>query len=141
MIGRMRVFLDTRYNLIATLGFFAIIAIFISFIGVYSAVSYQIMRQRFEFGVRMALGATFGDILRQRFFYALRLSFAGVLFGVVASFFLTRFIGNFIFNISLTDPKVYVWTVISMTLLVLAAGTIPAIRSVKLSPAQVINRV
>jgi len=140
MDARIRDALQTRYNLLWTLSSFAGIAIVIALVGVFAIMSYQIVIRQYEIGVRMAVGAGALDILRQLGRYVVRLAFMGVILGGLCSLLLNRLLNAYVYNISTVDPLTYLGAAALIAMLVLIAGTIPALRAVSINPARIINK-
>ena len=70
------VFAQPRFSLLL-LGVFAGVGLLLAVVGVYGIVAYSVAQQRAEFGVRLALGATRGDVLRLVLRRGIRLMAAG----------------------------------------------------------------
>jgi putative ABC transport system permease protein len=91
-------------------------------------------RRTREIGVRVALGATPGDVLRMIIGQGLRTIFAGVAIGVTGSLALTRTVESLLFGVTATDPLTFG----SVTLLLVGAGLlacyIPARRATRVDP-------
>jgi predicted permease len=110
------------------------IALVLVVIGVFSVMAYTVSLQTREIGVRMALGAQQGEILRMVLRRGAGLITAGIVFGLLASYGLTRFLASQIWGVSATDP----WTFGSVVALVvmtgLAACLLPARRASSVDP-------
>ena len=95
----------------------------------------MVRSRTYEFGVRMALGATSSDILSLILSYGGRLAIAGIVLGIAGALGLTRLLTAFLYEVKPTDTA----TMISVPLLVLAAVLIacyaPARRAMRIDPA------
>ena len=101
----------TREWLAAMLGaLFAALAMALVAIGSYGLFSHWVTRRTRELGVRMALGASPGDLRRWIFRQSAGLTVAGILVGLPAAFVAARLANasNFLFGLSAHDPLVFV---------------------------------
>jgi len=121
--------------LTTVLAIFAGLALALTITGVVGVVAYLVRSRTYEFGVRMALGATSGNILRLILSYGGRLAMAGILLGIAGALALTRLLTAFLYEVKSTDTA----TMISVPLLVLVAVLIacyaPARRAMRIDPA------
>ena len=99
-------------------GFFAATGLVLALIGLYGLIAFLVTQQTQEIGIRLALGASKGDILRLVMGQSLKLIGAGATFGCIAALAATRVLSNQLFGISDHDPATFV---VGMLLLVLAA--------------------
>jgi predicted permease len=115
-------------------GFFGLLALLLSGIGLYGVVSYGVARRTIEIGLRMALGAQSRDVIRQVMREALSLVSLGLIIGLVLSLATTRLLSNMLFGLTAADPL----TIALSTLLLLAvaavAGYLPARRAARVEP-------
>jgi predicted permease len=93
--------------LFITLCTVATIALLLVAIGIFSVISYTVVMQTHEIGIRMALGARAPQILGLVLIKGLRLILAGIAIGLFASYFLTRLLSNQIWGVSATDPRTF----------------------------------
>jgi putative ABC transport system permease protein len=103
-------------------------------IGVYSVISYTVSRQTQEIGIRMALGASHGNVLSMVMRMGLSLMGAGLAVGLAASFAVNRVLATQLWGVTERDPLTYV----GVSLVVLAAGAaacwFPARRATRVDP-------
>jgi putative ABC transport system permease protein len=113
---------------------FAGLALVLSALGIYGMMSYTVARGTREIGLRIALGATAGDVLRLVLGAALRMAGAGLLTGLAAAFALTRLLSSLLFQVKPADPPTFVAVSLLLVLVALAAGYIPARRAMRIDP-------
>ena len=123
-----------QVHLVATLfAGFAILALLLAAIGLYSVISYAVAQRTGEFGIRMALGALRKDVLLMVFRSAVASVGSGVLTGVVLTITLNRVLSRWIQDGSL-NPPILIGVVL---LLVATAGLscfVPALRASSVDP-------
>jgi putative ABC transport system permease protein len=122
-----------RFNLVLV-SVFAATALLLAVAGIYGVLAYSVARRTREIGVRMALGASarnvLGLVLRQAMFTAT----AGVAFGIVGSFVLTRLMRSLLFGISPADPLTFAGVALLLLLAAAVASYLPARRAAKVDP-------
>jgi ABC-type lipoprotein release transport system permease subunit len=74
------------------LGGFSIFALTLARLGIYGVIAYLVTQRYKEIGIRIALGATRQNILQLILARTLKLTAAGILAGLIAAFFLSRFL-------------------------------------------------
>jgi len=115
-------------------GFFALVALVLAAIGIYSVLSYLVAQRTQEIGLRMALGAQTRDVLKLMLWQGARLILAGVGLGLVASFALTRWLNRLLFEVSATDPLTFGAVALLLASIALVACWLPARRAARLDP-------
>ena len=126
--------ISPRRFLVALLGSFALIALALACIGIYSTVAFSVGERVREFGVRMALGATAGDISLGVFRQTATLAGIGVAIGALASLWVTRLMSALLYETSATDTMTFVVTALVLAAVAVVAGYVPAARAARLSP-------
>jgi predicted permease len=123
------------YEAIATaLGAFGVLALAISFAGLYGLIAYQTAVRTREIGIRTALGANPADILALMAKEGLRLAAAGIAIGVPASAAIGMLISKFLFGVAPLDAATYIVMPALMGVVAVAAIAIPAARSMRIDP-------
>jgi putative ABC transport system permease protein len=125
---------STRHLNMVVLSFFAAFALILSTIGVYGVISYSVAERTHDIGIRMALGARPADVLRLVVGEGLRLALVGVGIGLVAFFFLARWLEAELFGVKATDPLTLLSVVLLLTGVALLACYVPARRATKVDP-------
>jgi predicted permease len=116
------------------IGAFAAMALLLAAIGLYGVISHSVTRQRREIGIRMALGAQSGDVLARVLGNALALVAIGLAFGLAGAILLTRLMKSLLFEVSPLDPLTLALACITMVLIGLLAGFLPANRAASVDP-------
>jgi putative ABC transport system permease protein len=103
-------------------------------LGIFSVMSYTVSRRTHEIGVRMALGASSGDVLGLVLMQGLRLTVPGIVLGLAGAIALTRLMGNMLYGVRPTDPTTFVAVSLLLSAAALLASYIPARRAMRVDP-------
>jgi hypothetical protein len=103
-------------------------------LGVYGVMAYSVVERTREIGIRMALGASSGNVLTLVIRQALVLMWVGLALGLAGSFALTRIIKSALYGAAATDASTF--TTVSLLLMVVAfeAASKPGVLS-RLTPS------
>jgi predicted permease len=123
-----------RRFLVMLLGGFAVFALVLASLGIYGLISYSVNQRTQEIGIRMALGASSGDVQRQIIVQTLWLAAIGIVLGGGASWTVVRSAGSLLFGITPRDPGTFLGMVVVLTLVALVAGYLPARRASRVDP-------
>ena len=129
-----------RERLLATLSlFFAAVALLLAGVGLYGVLNYAVIQRRREIGVRMALGARAADVVRRVAAEMLTPVGVGLIVGLTGGLAFGGLIERILFEVKATDA----WT-ITVPLLTLASAAAlaalpPAVRAVRIDPAQTLR--
>jgi ABC-type antimicrobial peptide transport system permease subunit len=130
--------LTRRFNLILV-GIFAASALVLAMVGIYGVMAYSVARRSREIGVRIALGATGGNVLRLVLRQALLTALAGVAAGMVGSLLLTRLVRSLLFEISPTDPLTFTGVALVSLAVAALAAYAPARRAASIDPLEALR--
>jgi putative ABC transport system permease protein len=128
-----------RRFLLSLLSGFSSIALLLACLGIYGIVSYGVAQRSREIGVRMALGATAGDIRRDVLGGTLRLTLTGLLIGVAGALAGARLVSSLLFETASTDPITFTATTLLLVTVSLVAGFVPAQRAARIDPMQALR--
>ncbi len=117
------------------LGLLAGVAQFLAAIGLYGVIAYSVAQRTKEIGVRIALGARPANVLRVIAAQAGGLLAWGLLVGIVAAAALGRVVSAMLFSVSPGDITVFASAALTMTLVAVAATTLPALQAIRVDPA------
>jgi putative ABC transport system permease protein len=121
------------------LSVFAAMALVLAAVGVYGVMAFSVAERTHEIGVRMALGATPESVLRLVIGDAFRLVAIGVAVGLVAALALTQLLRALLFDTDARDPWTLAMTAIVLTVVALAAASVPARRGTRITPIQALR--
>jgi predicted permease len=116
------------------LGAFAAIALLLAALGIYAVLSFAVTQRTREIGVRIALGARFGDVLNMVLASGARLFMAGAAIGLIAAFSLARLMSHLLFEVSPGDFVSYASVVVVFAAIAFLACIVPARRAAKVDP-------
>jgi putative ABC transport system permease protein len=116
------------------LAVFGGLALLLASIGLYGVMSFSVSRRIRELGIRVALGASPGDVFRLVLRQGMTLVIAGVVIGLVAAFVVTRLLSSFLYGVSTTDALTFTAIPVLLTLVALLACYLPARRATKVEP-------
>ena len=96
--------------------------------------------KRREFGICLALGASYGHILRRIMNQGTQLVALGLLFGIGGALYLARFLGQLLFEIEPIDPPTFVAVVLVLGGSALISLGIPAHRAARTNPVEALRQ-
>jgi putative ABC transport system permease protein len=123
-----------RVPLLLALGF-AAVALFLSAVGVYGVLAYQVAQRTREIGIRMALGGTARTIARLVLAESARMLALGLAVGVAGAFVASRAMRNLLYGVQPMDPLVLAMVAAVLTAVALVAAAVPARRAQQIDPA------
>ncbi len=114
--------------------FFALVAVFLSCIGLYGLMSYLVGRRTGEIGIRMALGAGRGEVAWRVMREIGVLVLAGIVIGLPVTLSCIRLVRNMLYGLTGTDPLSLTAAIALLIFAGLAAGYLPARRASHINP-------
>jgi predicted permease len=122
-----------RFTLLL-LGGFAGLALVLTAIGLYGTTAYGVVQRTRELGIRSALGARRADLLWGVLRQGITVVALGVAVGLGLALLLSRLLSSLLFEVSATDPGVFVAITLLLLLVSAAAGLLPARRATRVDP-------
>jgi putative ABC transport system permease protein len=123
-----------RFNYLL-LSVFAAVALILTITGVYCVMSYAVAARTREIGVHLAQGAQGADVLKLVVGQGMKPVIAGVALGLAAAYALTRVMASLLFNVSATDPTIFIGMAAILVAVAMLTCYIPALRATKVDPA------
>jgi predicted permease len=120
-------------------GAFAGVAALLAALGLYGVLAHAVTQQRREIGIRMALGASSGDVLSHILRSAFSMLLVGLAGGLAGAFALTRVLKSLLFQVSAVDPVALAIACFLMTVIGMLAAWIPASRAARVDPMTVLR--
>jgi len=122
-----------RFNLIL-FAVFAALGLTLALFGIYGVISNSVAQQTREIGIRIALGASLGEVVGMMLQSGAKLLAIGILVGLAGSLASVKMLSGLVFNVSTFD----VWSFLAVTLVLFAAGLFacywPARRAARIDP-------
>ena len=118
---------------------FALGALLLAVTGIYAVVAFSVSMRTQEMAIRMALGAQRGGIAQLVLIWGGRLALLGCALGVVGSIAVSRLVSSFLFEVSATDPLIYLACILIMIVMALVASAIPAMRAASVDPIEALR--
>jgi predicted permease len=127
-----------RVNM-ALMASFALIALLLACVGIYGVVAWSVAQRVQEIGVRMALGATRGQILRLFVRRTAWAALTGVAAGTCAALFLTRLLRSQLYGVAPDNPWIYSASILLLLFPLLIATVRPALRGASVNPVDALR--
>jgi putative ABC transport system permease protein len=113
---------------------FGVLSLFLTAIGLYGMIGYDVAQRAHEIGIRMALGAQKCDVLNMVVGQGLKLAAIGVAVGMVGALAVTQFLSSLLYGVKPIDPLAFAAVAVLLLAVALLACYIPARRAAKLDP-------
>ena len=118
---------------------FAATALTLTAIGIFGVVSYGVQQRVREIGVRVALGASSGEVLRLIVGRSLRFVAIGTAIGVAGALGLTRFLSGLLYDVKASDPMTFALAVVALLGVAFVASYVPARRATRIDPVRALR--
>jgi predicted permease len=123
-----------RFNALL-IGVFGVVALLLASIGLYALMAAYVRQRYTEIGIRVALGATAGDVRSHVLGEGLRLAGVGAAIGLVGAVSATRVLRSLLFEIHPLDPAALVSAALLLVGVAAVASYLPARRAMRVNPA------
>ena len=127
-----------RFNTVL-ISAFAIAAVLLAALGIYSVIAFSAALRVQEMAIRMALGSQRSGILRLIFTSAAKLAVAGCVLGLLGAAAASRLLQSLLFGVSPFDPLVLALAAGFVLVLALVASLLPARRAASIDPMQALR--
>ena len=129
---RENVFLDRMISMLTVA--FAALATLLAAVGLYGVLAYSVAQRTREIGVRMALGADAGRVRRMVLRQVGVMTIVGGLIGIAGAIGLGKMAQSLLYELKGHDPAVIAAAIVSLAMVALAAGYVPALRASRIDP-------
>jgi predicted permease len=118
---------------------FAAAAVLLAAIGIYGVVSFLTAQRMYEMGVRLALGATRGNLFGLVIKLSLQLAMTGLVCGIVLAMTVTRILTSLLYGVHPNDGLTFLSAIVLLVSVAILAGLIPARRAARVNPMTVLR--
>jgi len=130
---------EARFNTLL-LGLLGAVGLVLAMVGIYGVVSYVVAQRTMEVGIRLALGASPGNVLRLFAVQGARPILLGIAVGTVLALVTTRLLRTAVYGVSLNDPTAMASAAAMLFVAGMAAALVPARRATRVDPGRTIMR-
>ena len=123
----------------ALLATFATLALVLAAVGIYGVIAYSVQQRRRELGIRIALGASWSQVVAMVMRQGMALTLLGAGVGLAGAGILTRVLRGQLFGVSATDPLTFIAVPLILIVVAAVACMVPARRAVSVDPASAIR--
>ena len=121
------------------LSLFSGVALLLAVLGVYGVLAFSVTQRTSEFGVRIALGASPGDIAALVLRQGARLVLIGIGAGLVAYLALSSVVGKLLYGVAATDPATLAVAPVVLALAAFAACLLPVRKALRVNPLEALR--
>jgi len=127
-----------RFNTVL-IGSFAVAALLLAVLGIYSVIAFSVASRVQEMAIRMALGSQRAAIIQLVLQSGARLAVVGCVLGLGGAVAASRLLRSLLFGVSPFDPLVLSLAAIGVLLLAVLASGLPALRAASIDPMQALR--
>jgi predicted permease len=121
------------------LSLFGGISVVLALTGIFGVMANTVSQRTNEIGIRVALGATAGDVLRLVIGQGLKLIVSGLALGLAVALMATPAIGSFLWGVRPNDPLTFVVAAAGLAGIALLACYFPALRALQVQPVEALR--
>lgn len=114
-------------------------ALLLGIVGIYGVLAYAVMQRRREVGIRIALGASSGNVKGMFVYRGMVLSGVGIAIGAAVAAGITRWMSSLLFGVTPIDAVTFAAAATVLTLAALAASYLPAHRAATVDPVETLT--
>jgi predicted permease len=122
-----------RFNTVL-ISSFAVVAVLLSVLGIYSIIAFAAALREQEMALRMALGCQRSGVLTLILTSGMKLAAVGCVLGLIGAMAVSSLLRSFLFGVSPFDPVVLTLSAVAMLVLALTASALPARRAARTDP-------
>jgi predicted permease len=126
--------------MVALSGWYGVLAIALTAVGLYGVISYTVARRTNEIGIRMALGAGRGAVTTMILRETASILGAGLAFGTLLALAAARFSAGLLFDLEWWDPRALAFAASALAIVAAAASYLPASRAASLNPVAALRQ-
>jgi predicted permease len=126
--------LSTRKFALGLATCFAVLALILAAVGIYGVLAYSVNARTREFGIRLALGATNGNVLLLVLRQGLAWSLTGLAAGIAGALAFGKLLASSLYGVSATDAGTFAIVSVGLIAVVLVACIVPAGRATRVDP-------
>jgi predicted permease len=115
------------------------VALLLAAIGIHGLIASSVAERKRELGIRLALGATAGQVMRNVVMPAVVLALGGVAVGSGIALAAVRLLQSFLWGVKPADPLTFAAVVVTLLVVAILASLVPALRVLRLDPAQTLR--
>jgi len=130
---------DNRRAVMLLLGGFAGLALFLSAIGIYGVLAYDVSQRTREIGIRGAIGATRPQIIGLVMKQGLWKTGVGLAVGLAGAILLSGYMTSMLFELKATDPWSYVIVSLALAAVAALASYLPARSAARINPNEALR--
>jgi putative ABC transport system permease protein len=118
---------------------FGILALLIASLGLYGLLAQSVAVRSREIGLRIALGATWSNVIAMVMTRGIGLTAAGICLGAVVAWTVTRAMDSLLYGVGAADPVTFGVVIALLGSVALAACAVPAVRAARVDPMVVLR--